>query len=173
MSYVRHVGRHLRRTMIQRLTTQMGSLGWLADPGPMGATPVEILTRRARESELQAITGNVLGIYFGQESDDEAAQLGGGLLTVTTLMACDVVATKDAYGISIASDVKDFLSGRTPGGTRMFPLLDFTTDDDGVPLADHMVEVTKVTRQRPENVETKLWWQVLVAELELTIPGDE
>ncbi len=170
---LRHASRHLARTLEDRIRAQLQGLGWFGPAVPFGTTPVTIYSRRLRESELVSITGNIVGIFFGQETDDAATELGGGLLTSTTDMFVDIVAVNDPIGLALAADVKDLLSGRAAGMARMFPLRDYTADPAGVPLPDHMIEVVGVARQRPENAETKLFWQVLTAGLELTFPGEE
>ncbi len=169
---LRHISRHLQRTVEDRIRAELQALGWLGPSVPFGTTPISIYSRRLRDSELVALTGNIVGIFFGRESDDSAAELGGGMLTTTTDLFVDIVAVNDPIGLALASDVKDFLTGRAPGATRMFPLRDYTSDPGGVPQPDAMVEVVGVERQRPENQETRLFWQVLIAGLELTYPGE-
>lgn len=172
MTYLRHATRHLRRTLIDRVTGHLDDLDWTTTP-PLGAEPLTIVTRRVRESEQITADANLVGIYFGEESDEAAAELGGGLSTVTTRMVCDVIAANDTYGLAISSDIKDCLTGRAPDYARVFPLRDYTTEQAGVPRDDYTIEVVEVTRQRPETSETRMWWQVVVASIELTILGGD
>jgi hypothetical protein len=172
MPALRHASRHLMRTVQDRVEAQLQTLGWLGPTVPFGTTPVTIYSRRLRESELVSITGNIVGIFFGQETEDAEAELGGGILVTSTDLFVDIVAVNDPIGLALASDIKDFLSGRIPGAARMFPLRDYTTNPTGDPRDDHMVEVVGASRQRPENVESKLFWQVVTAGLELSFPGE-
>lgn len=172
MTYLRHAPRHLHRTLIDRVSGRLVALGWTTTP-PLGAQPLTILTRRVRESEQIAAEANMVGISFGEESDEAEVELGGGLASVTTRMVCDIIAANDSYGLAISSDIKDCLTGRAPGFSRVFKLRDYTTDQAGVPRDDCMIEVTEVTRQRPESSEARMWWQVLVAQIELVTAGGD
>lgn len=172
MTYLRHAPRHLRRTLIDRVSGRLVDLGWTTTP-PLGAQPLQILTRRVRESEQIPAEANMVGIYFGEETDEAEVELGGGLSSVTTRMVCDVIAANDTYGLAISSDIKDCLTGRAPGFSRVFRLRDYTTDQAGVPRDDHMIEILEVTRARPEQTEARMWWQVVVAQVELVMAGGD
>ncbi len=173
MPYLQHSSRHLARTVTEHIRGRLATLGWLAAPAPLGATPFTVETRRLRESEVQAITSNTLGIFFGEESDDEPFELGGGNMRMETTFYCDIIAEKQGIGLAVASDIKDLLTGRVPGLARMITLRDYTTDPAGVPQDDYLIEFVQVSRARPENSETKLNWQILTCTLELVFPGEE
>jgi hypothetical protein len=172
MAYLRHASRHLQRTVEDRLRAQLNTLGWLGPSAPFGTTPITILSRRVRDSELTALTGNIVGIFFGQEGEDTEAEMGGGMLRTSTDLFVDVVAVNDPIGLALASDVKDFLTGRATGTSRLFAVSDYTADPAGVPRSDYVVEVVDVSRERPDNTETRMFWQVVTATLEMTFSGE-
>jgi hypothetical protein len=169
---LRHSSRHLAKTVIDRITDHVVGLGWTTAP-PFGTTPVEIVTRRFRESELQALTGNKLGLMFSDETDDEPAELGGGLLQNRTTLYADVIAVNDGVGLALASDIKDLLTGKVIGQPRMFKMRDYTTNPAGDPLDEWVVEFLDVRRQRPSQDLRAQFWQVVTADVELTFPGEE
>lgn len=172
MTYLRHASRHLQATVEDRLRAQLTALGWFGPTVPFGTSPITIYSRRIKDSELTSISGNIVGIFFGRETEDEEAELGGGLLQTTTDLIIDVVAVNDPIGLALASDVKDFLTGRADGTTRMFPVRDYTSAPGGTPRDDYMVEVINVERRRPDNTETRLFWQVVTAGLEMLFVGE-
>lgn len=173
MTYLRHTSRHLAKTINERVTEYLTTLGWTIAP-PFQTTPVEIVTRRIRESELQSISGNKVGLFYADETDDQAAELGGGLMQNTTHMLVDVVAVNDGIGLALSSDIKDCLSGRLSDYPRIVKLRDYTTNPLGDPLDDHILEFVSVSRERPQSVDARqLFWQVIVAEVQLTFPGEE
>ncbi len=174
MTYLRHASRHLARTIEDDLKAWLGGAGWLSTPALWGTTPVQVRSVRMRESELTALSDkNIVGIFTGAESDDEAIQLGGGFCRTNIQMIIDVVAVNEAIGVALAADVKDYLSGRYPGGSRFFQLRDYTNSATGTPLPDWQVEVLSAVRQRPDTSEAKAFWQLILVELELTFPGDD
>jgi hypothetical protein len=173
VTYVRHASRKLAWTFERNLRASLDSLGWITPPIAFSTTPVTITTRRIPESEMQAITGNLVGVFFGAETDDAPFQLGGGYQVTSHQVFVDIVAVNEAVGLALAGDIKDVLSGRVPGKSRYFNLRDYDTDPGGILLPDWQVEVVEVERQRPDNNQVKLFWQVLVASLEMTFPGDE
>ncbi len=173
MTYLRHSSRHLAQTVNDRIRDFLSGCGWLAAP-PFGTTPVEIITRRIRESELQSMTGNKVGLFYSEESNDQPAELGGGLLRNATTLYADVIAVNDGVGLALASDIKDCLSGRVIGWPRIIRLRDYTANPTGVELPDHVIEFVDVQRRRPSESEARtLFWQVITADIELTFPGED
>lgn len=172
-TYLRHSTRHLQRTLGDHITTHLQALGWLSEPAPFGTTPVVVMTRRFRESEATAITGNLVAVTFGEEPDDEDLELGGGLEVSRTEMFIDVVAVNDPVGLALATDIKDLLSGRAPGTSRFLRVRDYTAVSTGVETAAYQVEIVAVQRQRPDISDIKQFWQTVVAGLEMTFPGNQ
>ncbi len=173
MPYLQHASRHVSKTVIDHITAYLGAQGWLSTPTMFGTPPFSIQTRRLRESELLTLTSNTLGIFFGEESSDEAEELGGGLMQVRSQLYVDVISEKYAHGLAICQDIKDLLSGRAPGTSRFLVVRDYTSAPAGVPTPDHQVEFLQIERQRPENSEAKLSWQTLTATMELIFPGED
>ncbi len=169
---LRHASRHLAKTVTDRITDYLVGLGWTTAP-PFGTTPVEIVTRRFRESEMQALTGNKVGLFFAEETDDEPAELGGGLMRNRTTLFADVIAVNDGVGLALSSDIKDLLTGRVIGWPRMIKMRDYTTNPAGDVLEQWIVEFTDVQRQRPAQDLRAQFWQVVTADIELTFPGEE
>lgn len=170
-TYLRHASRHLRQTLIDHVTAALVTGGWTGDPAPFGTTPVEIRSSRIREADLAPITGNLVAISFGDEGEDEPVELGGGLVVSSSHMFIDVVAVGDAVGLALASDIKDLLSGRAAESTRFLTLNDYTSVPTGVAVPGYQIEIPSVVRQRPQNLDYKAFWQILVAVVELTFPG--
>ncbi len=172
MAYVRHLPRHLRKTVNDHIVAHLTALGWFNDPATLNSRPVKMYLRRIRDSELIEISGNAVGIFWGAESNDEAEELGGGLMKFNGTFYVDVIASEDGVGLALSSDIKDLLTGRAPGTARLLQLNDYSTAPPTA-LPDHLVEFVEVKRQRPEQNEVEQFWQVLVVDVEVVFPGED
>jgi len=146
---------------------------WLGPDVPFGATPVVFQTVRPVESELKALTGNVVAVTFGNQSDDGDLELGGGEVQTEYVLFVDVWAEEQAVAIAIASDIRDHFTGKPNGGTRFVRVRDYTTEQDGEVIPGWLAEYTDVVREPVERELVRVNWQVVKATALLIYPGSE
>lgn len=172
MAYVPYVVRHVHRTVEDLLLDALTGLGWLGPEVPFGASVVRFQRGRMDESELRAVTGNLVAVSFGDEPDDEPQELGGGLTLVTYVVFVDVVGENEAIALAIASDLKDRLAGRMPGTSRFSPVFSYRVNPR-TPVDGHKLEFTDVVRTKPDNVDYRRNWQAVKSTVEMTYVGEE
>ncbi len=174
MAYLPYLTRHVQRTVEDVVRGALDALGWLGpvDAVPFGATPFTFQRGRMIESELRTATGNLVSVSFGFEPDDAPLEMGGGLLLVEYVTFIDVLGESDSIALSLASDVKDRLSGRVPGGgIRVVALTNYATEPPS-PQADYRLEFTAVTRQEGDPSVVRNW-HIVKATVELVYVGED
>lgn len=174
MAYLRHASRHIQESILDALEARLTFLHWIAADNtltPFGASPVVYQRRRMEESELKAVTGNLVAVSFGQELDDLDEELGGGLLSVEMPVFVDCIAEKENHALLIAADVKDFLAGRAPGTSRYLRVHDKGSASPATPVDGWLIELTDVIREQPDTVDWRARWQAVKATAYVTFPG--
>lgn len=171
MTYLRFTVRHLQRTLEDHVLGILQTTGWRGPDVPFGSAVVKFQRGRMDEAEMKAITGNLVGVSFGYEPDDDPVQLGGGLMQVEHVMFVDVIGVDETIALAIASDIKDHLAGRAPGTNRYVTMRSYLTDPP-TPVAGHTLEMTEVVRDKPDSVEYRRFWQVVKATAVHISPGD-
>jgi hypothetical protein len=171
VTYLRHAPRHIQETIADDLEAALDALGWFGPTGvPFGTKPVEFQRRRMDESEMKAVTGNLAAISWGDEPDWEAEELGGGLVSIAHVLFVDVVGVSDPVSLSLASDVKDVLSG-ADGHSRFHKIRDYTTTPP-TEVTGWQAEVEDVIRERP-TADWRRFWQTVKATATVYYPGPE
>lgn len=171
MTYLRFVVRHLQRSIEDAVEEHLDALGWLGPVVPFGEQPVVFQRGRMDESELRAVTGNLVAVSFGNEPDDTPLELGGGLQLSEHFLFVDVIGREESVALVIASDLKDALSGRAPGTSRYVRLRNYLTDPPTL-VDDHLIELIDVMRERPDTVDYRRNWHVVKATVQHTSIGD-
>jgi hypothetical protein len=173
MTYVPYVTRHLQRTVEDHVYAYLDSLSWFgpAEDVPFGASVTEFQRGRMDEADLKAASGNRVIVSFGSEPDEVPQELGGGLVVVEHVMFVDCLGQNEAIALSLANDVKDWLSGRVPGASRYSSLYSYLTDPRTL-VADHQLEFTDVAREEG-NPAVRRYWQIVKATVELTSIGED
>jgi len=167
MAYVRGQAAYAEETVRRVLHDQLVSLGWMfdvvPDPLPMlpysATTPVTLIDYLpAKES---AVADNTVAMTSGDEDDDVDQELGaasGGLFQTTRVYFLDIFGESQGIALRIADDIKAVLTGKLPGTNRYVPVVDPV---NGGTLAGHLLEITDVTRTKPQSTDYKRNWQVV------------
>lgn len=173
MAYLRFATRHLQASVANHIATALAQLGWTgtAGPVPLGTTAAVVTTRRLRAEE--AVVGNLVAISFGDEPDEDPLELGGGLVAIEHHLFVDCVGIEEPHALSLASDVKDLLTGRAPGTSRFITLRDYTSDAVGTPVLGHTLEAEDVMRDKPNGPDWRAKWHVVKATITHTYLGQE
>lgn len=171
MSYLAYAVRHVQRTIENLIKDHLDSLGWLGSDPPFGASPFIFQRGRMVEADLRAAAGNLVSVSFGSESDDTEEELGGGLLSIEHVAFIDVLGQTDAIALSLASDVKDRLSGRYPDSTRFAAVYSHLTDPPTL-VAGYRLEFVDVSREEGNPAVVRNW-HIVKATAELTYLGNE
>ena len=134
---MRHRQRHLHKTIVEYLRTELSALGW--DDGLFGTPPITLLDYEPQEAGVTP-EYNTVAVSIGDQLEDKEWELGGLLATGYTLFV-DIYPSNEPVGIALADDIKDLLSG------EVIALKDYTTDPDGedtsfqIEFQDVIVEV--------------------------------
>lgn len=174
MTYLRHAARHVQQTVIDRVRAGLVADGWLdhvAGAGPFGTDDVTWVATRMSEADMVAVQGNLVAVSFGTEPDDEPQELGGGMTMIGHTLFVDCVGTSESLGLSIASDVKDRLSGLHTDTSRFEPVYDYTTLPRTA-VVGYQIEFEQVTRHRSEE-DHKALWHTVVADVNVYFTGNE
>jgi hypothetical protein len=156
MAWLRHSPRHIHATIVDYLTTQLGTLGWTTVTPPFGATQVRIQSYMPPESELTKVTSGLLAITLGDEFDALDEELGGPLHSQELPFFVDCFQEKSAHALALATDVRDALRGRHTGSKRVLTVQDHTTNTP-VDVAGWKFEFTDVEREQIYRLP--IYWQ--------------
>lgn len=127
---MRFRNRHAHETVVKYITEALTEAGWVTPPINFGAAPVTILSYQPVEAG-EAPKENTVAISFGDETPNLEWELGG-IEIVTWALFVDIYCERIPVSESIAADVKDMLTD------VVLELLDFTTNDAGVPTTDQL-----------------------------------
>lgn len=171
MTYLPYAVRHMQATIESHIKARLTTLGWLGPIAsvPFGASILEFRTGPIEESELKAVTGNMVTVSFGGEPDDDPQEMGGPLMMVEHTVFVDCLGEKEAIALAIASDVKDLLAGRAPGTKRYLTLVDQRT---ATPVVDYRLELVDVVRQEG-TPSVRRNWQIVKATVEMVYSGED
>lgn len=164
MAFLRHASRHVHQSLLNMLTEQLATLGWMGpDAVPFGADPVTIIATRpfigSRLSDQVGATGTTVVFSLGSEAVPGSEELGGALASQDYPFFIDVFSDTEAVGMALSTDIKDILLGRLPGTTRFLTLVDQTTGDA---VTSWQVELNDVERVAPEHEFPLQWFAVHV-----------
>jgi hypothetical protein len=145
--------RHVHKTLVDYVTAQLTTKGWVDDPVNFGVTPVTFLTA-IPEFGGQAVAKNTVAISLGDEPMDRDEELGGGLISCDFVLFVDIFGEDASTAVSIASDVKDSLK------YQILPVKDYTSNPAGdvttavLELEDVVIETPPVATS---NVDKRFW----------------
>lgn len=161
MTFLRHAGRHIHKTVADYLSTQLGVLGWLdAATTPFGATPVTLITRpvvMGNNLDRETVTAGLVSITLGDEQLVDMEELGGPLAAQGYPFFVDIFGDNEAVATALATDVRDIFMGRFPGTVRWLNVLDGATGDE---VPGWTMEIEDVERVRPETTQPVFWQTV-------------
>lgn len=174
---MRHLSRHLQATVQDHVRKHLVELGWigLVVDVPFGALPVIFQTVAPRESDLVAITPNLVAVSFGSQRDDSEEQLGGGLVSQEHAFFVDVMAENEGVGLALAEDVRDLLVGRATYVGRSasrFLQLENQETQPPTPVVGYTGEFTEVMRSPADRDLGTINWQVISGTVFLHLPGE-
>lgn len=139
---MRFRSRHLRRTVADWLRVELTALGWLG----LGEINFDTQAFRVLEVEPEDAGGkvehNTVMVSMGDEPPIEAIEMGGGLYDQSVALFVDVFAARPGIAVSIASDIRDLLTG------RVLYVSDYTTNPPTVTA--EQVEMHDVMLRHPD-----------------------
>jgi hypothetical protein len=161
---MRHRVRSVYQSIYDHLGDQLGVLGWLTAGGAK-TTPVT-MQQYVPDETGQSLQPNTVAVTLGDESGENAEELGDRLVSVDLQLFVDIYGENQAITLAIADDVKDILRGRINGLSRFVPAYDYTgydgTPESRTPVDDE-IEMLNVGRQPAKAVELRRNWQVVYA----------
>lgn len=173
MAYLRHMARHLQRTVELHLGAALDQLGWTTETPPFGTQTARYVVTRLDESDLKSVEGNLFALSFESSGELVPQELGGGNVGYEQVFFVDCLGVSDTIALAMGEDVKDVFSGLAPGYSEHIPLLDFTNDEEGQVAVGYKMEFTEVARYRPPDVSYKPHWQIVSGTIEVILPGSE
>lgn len=172
MAYIRNQERMVYQTILDYLTTQLTTLGWMAaspGPWPFGATTAVTIKEEVPNIE-GAIPDNTVAYTMGTTPDDKPGEMGagaGGLWLTEFTFFIDVFGENIGVAKAIASDVRAVLTGKLTGTNRNLTMTDYSQTPAAPSSAN--IEFTDVTMDRPVNLTQRNWMTIKVtAELQYT-----
>jgi hypothetical protein len=127
---MRHRQRHLHKTVLEYLRTELTALGW--DDGLFG-TPGITLVDYEPIAAGETPAENTVAVSIGNQLEDQVFELGGGLLRCEYVLFVDIYGgNAEAVSVALADDIKDAL------WEEIIPLRDYTSDAAGVETTDQI-----------------------------------
>lgn len=124
MAPPRHLARHAHKTLADTVTAILELKGWINQPINFGALPVQV--QEVEPPRPEQVEPNVVAVSLDIPSNDEEAELGGGLMRRTYMLYIDVLGENWSTTMAIAEDIADGLRG------ARIALHDYIADDDTV-----------------------------------------
>lgn len=133
---MRHRQRHLHKTIVEHLRGELTDLGWF--DGLFGAPGITLIDYEPIAAGTTPAV-NTVAVSIGDQFEDKADELGGGVMSCTYVLFVDVYGgpKNESVSVALADDIKDALTD------VIVPLLDFTTDPAG-DLTEHSIEFESV-----------------------------
>lgn len=163
MTFLRHAGRHVHKTVLDYLNTHLAALGWDdAATTPFGATPVTVISRpvvlgdRLDDSLVQS---GLVALTLGDELRSDMEEVGGPLASQEYPFFVDVFQDNEAIVTALATDVRDIFMARFANTKRILPVLDGAT---GIAVPGWTIEFEDIERVRPETALPYFWQTVKV-----------
>lgn len=165
---MRHRTRHVHQTLVQHVTTALDELGWRTGRINYGTTPVQVQAVEPFGEGAVQPDGNLVCVTIDDSSEDEDEELGGRLISGHYILFIDVIGANIPLSVAIADDMRLAIKN------RVIPLLDFTTDMDGVPAPGSCIEFTNIDVDIPPAASSvdKRTWRVLSAIVNVYMPDD-
>lgn len=150
---MRHRQRHLHKTIVEYLRTELTALGWVS--GLFGEPGITLIDYEPIEAGVTP-EYNTVAVSIGDQLADKEYELGGLLFTGYALFV-DIYPSNEPVGIALADDIKDLLSA------RLISLKDYTTDAAGV-VTDFQIEfedvLVEVLTSAATTLDKRLWRSV-------------
>lgn len=147
--------RHVHQTVIDAVTAELTARGWVNTPVNFGTAPITVVDYQPIEAGEQ-IADNTVAISIGDETATDPFELGAGLRETSWPVFVDIYAVSESLGLSVADDVKAYLTDRE------MALLDYTANVNGTPTTDWLefehVMVEKLTSN--SNIDKRTWRSV-------------
>lgn len=141
---MRHLARHVAKTVADRLLSELTTLGWVNDPRVFNASPVQVRNVDPHDVNTSQQEPNLVAVWIDDEGPTSAAELGGGLADVLLALDVHLWADNPSVASALASDIKDILRG------LVLPVTDYA-QTPAAPSATAQLEVDEdeVTIVRP------------------------
>lgn len=137
MPPIRFRSRHLHKTFVTQLTSDLDDAGWISPPVNFGAKAITIMDFQPDERSAP-IEHNTVAVSLGDyqsDQDEEIGALGGGLRSALYRVFVDVYMSEQSYSLAICDDIRDIYTDRS------MPLIDQITL---APVPTCVIEVQEV-----------------------------
>lgn len=162
MTFLRHAGRHIHKTVLDYLDVQLTALKWRSPTeSPFGATPVTIVGSPVVKGDRfdESVRPGLVAVTLGDELASSMDELGGPLAVQEYPFFIDIFGDNDSVATALATDVRDIFMGRLPGTQRFLRVKNGAT---GAQVAGWQMEFEDVERVRPETTMPHHWQVVKV-----------
>lgn len=163
MAYIRGQSRFVEQSVVDYLTNQLMTLGWM-DPEPPYAATQAVSVQDFAPPKNGPLLPNTVAITTGVEPDDEEGELGcagGGLWRTEHTFFIDVYAESQGIAKALVEDVRAVLIGKLPGTKRYLKMTDYSQTPP-VEATGHLLHFEDVVKDTP-TAESKLHWRVVKA----------
>lgn len=106
---MRHLQRHLSRTIADLLVTELTALGWVDSPVNFGTQPVSVRNVDPTDANTAQQTPNLVSVWINNEGPTTEYELGGGLREVELALEVHLWGVNPSVAMALAGDIKDVL----------------------------------------------------------------
>lgn len=148
MTPPRHLARHTQQTLFDTVAAILELRGWINEPVNFGARSVSMQPGEVKRPE--SIEPNLVAVSIDFPTNDEAAEIGGGLMVRNYMLYIDVLGENWSTTMAIAEDIADSLR------ERRIPLYDYAHDLETV----HRIHVDDLDIDEPPaagQVDRSTW----------------
>lgn len=159
---MRHLSRHVAKTIADLLVTELTALGWVNEPRVFGARAVVVRNIDPDSVNTDQQDPNLVAVWIDDEGGFANAELGGHLKEVMVALEVHLWAENPSIAAALASDVRDVLRD------LVMPVTDYTQSP---PVASTTVQLDidgdQVVIERPVGSVTasdfKRNWRIVSA----------
>lgn len=140
---MRHLPRHLLKTLADHLTAELTALGWVDEPRVFGAAPVRVLSIDPEDVATAQQEPNLISVWLDDQGPLLTQQLGGGLRSSMLAVDVHLWAENPSIATALASDVADVLRN------LVMPVTDYAQTPPAPSTVQLEIEEDDVAIHRP------------------------
>ena len=167
---IRFRSRHLHATIVQKVRTELDTLGWVSAPVNFSTAPAIIVDYQPDERGHVIATNTVAVTLadFHSDADEELGASYGGLRSAPYTLYVDVYMAEQALSIAICDDIRDIFTDLS---------LELIDQVSGLPVYGCIIEVERVTGpEKPPAAlgaeQFKKYWRIMQIHTRLYYPAN-